>query len=82
MSHMDGYRVNGAKLRALREQHGVHRAELHRDANVSLAYLKEIEGPQQRQPSVVIVNRICRALGVDKSEFCDPAEDDESADVA
>lgn len=81
MGRMDGYRVNGAKLRALREKHGVHRRQLHLKANVSLAYLKDIEGPTQRQPSVVIVNRICNALGVDKSEFCEPTDED-SADVA
>ena len=78
---MDGYRVDGAKLRALREKHGVHRQELHRKANVSLAYLKEIEGPAQRQPSAVIVNRLCNALGVELTEFCDD-EDDDTAGAA
>lgn len=77
---MDGYRVDGAKLRALREKHGFHRRELHAKARVSLAYLKDIEGPAQRQPSVVIVNRICNALGVEFTEFCERLDDE--ADVA
>lgn len=76
---MDGYRVDGDKLRALREKHGVHRRQLHLQAKVSLAYLKEIEGPQQRQPSVVIVNRISNALGVEFTEFCDPETDSAGA---
>jgi transcriptional regulator with XRE-family HTH domain len=71
---MDGYRVDGPRLRALRERHGVYRTELAEKADVSLSYLKYIEAGY-RQPSVVVVYRIANNLGVDITEFCDPVDD-------
>ena len=80
---MDGYILDGRKLRAVRERKGYRQAQLSREANVSRSYLKEIEGRLSRpehpnyQPTAVVVHRIANTLGVDFTEFCDPITDDE-----
>lgn len=84
---MDGRYVDGRAIRALRIQQGHRITDLAERADVSVRYLKEIEGPVSRptepgrQPSVIVVNRIARALGVDIDEFSHVADDD-TADVA
>lgn len=78
---MDGYLVNGRKLRTLRERHGHRQAPFARLAGISRSYLKDVEGPVNNpdapnlQPSAVVVYRIASALGVDITEFCEPTDD-------
>lgn len=87
MGHMDGRRVDGRAIRALRIQQGHRIVDFSKLAKVSVRYLKEIEGPVHRpnepgrQPSTVVVNRIAAALGVSIDDFT-TADDEDTADVA
>ena len=77
---MEGRHVDGRAIRALREQQGYRQVEFADKANVSIRYLKYIEGlvsrPHEltRQPSIVVVYRIARALDVDIDAFSTPTD--------
>lgn len=57
------------RLTSLRESTGLTKAELSRRAQVSPAYLSELEGGQGRRPSGDVLFRISQALDVTVAEL-------------
>lgn len=57
------------RLTALRESAGLTKAELSRRAQVSPAYVSELEGGQGRRPSGEVLFRIAEALDVTVAEL-------------
>ncbi|NPV72885.1 MAG: helix-turn-helix transcriptional regulator [Pelotomaculum sp.] len=56
------------RIKQLREQFGINRAELARKSGVSLSYLNEIERGI-KSPTEITLRKICSALGITLSEF-------------
>jgi transcriptional regulator with XRE-family HTH domain len=54
----------GARLRALRAEHGITQAELADRMQVSAAYLSALEHGRRGAPSTGLVHQICAELGL------------------
>jgi transcriptional regulator with XRE-family HTH domain len=54
----------GQAIRRLREQRGLTQEQLAEKAKVSQPYLSHLEGGRRQSPSVTMVHRIAKALGV------------------
>jgi len=67
--------VDGEKLRELRRSRFLSLRDLSRRCGVSIATLRSMEAGGQAQPRSV--RRVADALGVDPSEFAEPAADEE-----
>jgi predicted transcriptional regulator/DNA-binding XRE family transcriptional regulator len=65
--------LSGLKIRALRKRAGITQAELARRARVSPSYLNLIEA-NKRAVAGVLLDRIARGLGVERSELDGGAE--------
>jgi transcriptional regulator with XRE-family HTH domain len=59
----------GPMLRDLREQKGMTQAQLAKKAKVTRSYLAKMETSDQRNPSIAILQRLAKALGVPISEL-------------
>jgi len=59
----------GVILRKLREEKGLTQMELVKKAKVTQSYLAELERGHKRNPSLAILQRLARALGVPVTEL-------------
>jgi transcriptional regulator with XRE-family HTH domain len=75
---MEGRRVDGARLKGLRERKGWLRPRLAREARVSVSLIKYTEN-NGHQPSTASAYALAIALGVDIDEFTTVVDDDEVA---
>ncbi len=54
----------GARLRALRKEHGITQAELAARLQISAAYLSALEHGMRGMPSTGLVHQICAEMGL------------------
>lgn len=54
----------GMRLKALREAKGMTQVELCRKANLGQGYLAQLEGGIKKNPSLGILEKLAKALGV------------------
>ena len=59
----------GALIKSLRIAAGLNQPELAKKANVSTAYIGQLEAGQKRNPSLDVLKRIAKALGVSLAEL-------------
>ena len=59
----------GALIKSLRLRAGLNQPELARKAKVSTAYIGQLEAGQKRNPSLDVLKRIAKALGVPAAEL-------------
>jgi transcriptional regulator with XRE-family HTH domain len=59
----------GSLIKALRQAAGLNQPELAKKAKVSTAYIGQLEAGQKRNPSLDVLKRIARALGVPVTEL-------------
>jgi XRE family transcriptional regulator, master regulator for biofilm formation len=56
-------------MKRTREARGINQAELAKKARVSQGYVSKLEAGAQRNPSIDILKRLARALGVPVTEL-------------
>jgi XRE family transcriptional regulator, master regulator for biofilm formation len=56
-------------IRQLREDRGVSQLALAKKANVAQGYISLLEAGEERNPSIAIVKKIAKALGVPATEL-------------
>jgi XRE family transcriptional regulator, master regulator for biofilm formation len=59
----------GVVLKALREDKEMTQIELSKKAKVAQSYIAMLEGSEKKNPSLAILNRLAKALGVSVSEL-------------
>ena len=59
----------GRVLKTLREQKGLTQVELASKASVTQAYVAKLEGGDRKSPSLDVLTRLARALGVPAGEL-------------
>ncbi len=59
----------GSTLRQLREDKGLNQTELARKAKVGRTYIVKLENGDKKNPSLAILQRLARALGVPLTEL-------------
>ena len=67
MDMVDNYSI-GKRLKELRSEYGLSQERLALQAEITTAYLGQIERGE-KNPTVVTVGRICDALGISLAEF-------------
>lgn len=65
----EGRKRFGAYLRALRDKAGLTQRQVHELANVSSAYLTQVEKGQRNPPSAEILNRLAQVYQVKQEEL-------------
>lgn len=61
--------MNNFKLKKLREQKGLTIEKLAELANISAGYLCHLENGSRNNPSIAVMTKIAKALGVDIAEI-------------
>ena len=61
----------GRRLRDLRRQHGLTQVQQAQKAHLSQAYIAKLETQVKANPSLAILQRLAKALGVPVSELVD-----------
>jgi XRE family transcriptional regulator of biofilm formation len=56
-------------LKTLREERGLNQVELGRKAKVTTAYISQLEAGKKVNPSLEVLQKLARALGVTVSEL-------------
>ncbi len=69
MPTLTAVKVDGAKLRRLREDQLMSRAELAEKAGIHAEHLIRIENGTTRTPRMATIRKLVEALGVSHSEF-------------
>lgn len=70
---MDARRRVGLAVQRLRHAHGLSQEELAHAAKIHQTYLSGVEGGK-RNPTVLVLERIAKALGVDMADLFKRAE--------
>lgn len=56
-------------IKVLRKGKGLNQVELAKKAGVTTAYVSQLEGGQKRNPSLDVLKRLAKALGVPVTEL-------------
>ncbi len=59
----------GRMLKALREGRGLNQVELAKKAKVTTAYISLLEAGKKKNPSLAVLQRLAKALGVPVTEL-------------
>ena len=59
----------GRMLKTLREARGLNQVELAKKAKVTTAYLSQLEAGKKKNPSLDVLQRLAKALGVAVTEL-------------
>ena len=59
----------GVALREARARQGITQVDLSKKAKVSQAYIARLEGGDKKNPSLAVVQRLAKALGVPIGEL-------------
>ena len=59
----------GRRIRALRDKHNLTQEEFSAKANISTKYLQNLEGKRPKAASIVTIEKIAKAFGMNISQF-------------
>ena len=59
----------GRMLKTLREARGLNQVELAKTAKVTTAYVSQLEAGKKKNPSLAVLQRLAKALGVPLAEL-------------